>query len=37
VIFQAERAVAEDGSVDWVVVDTDSYDLHIEATAFLAS
>jgi integrase/recombinase XerD len=36
VSFQAERAVAEDGSVDWVVVDIDSYDLHIEATAFLA-
>jgi len=35
--FQTERAVAEDGSVDWVVVDAESYDLHVEATAFLAS
>jgi hypothetical protein len=34
--FQAERALAADGSVEWVVVDADSYDLHAEATAFLS-
>lgn len=34
-IFRAERAVAADGSVDWVVVDADSYDLHVESTEFL--
>lgn len=35
-IFRAERAVAADGSVDWVVVEAESYDIHVEATAFLA-
>lgn len=35
-LYRAERAVAGDGSVDWVVVDAESYDLHVEATAFLA-
>ncbi|WP_158853354.1 hypothetical protein [Saccharothrix deserti] len=34
--FRAERAVAEDGSVDWVVVDVDSHELHVESTTFLA-
>lgn len=34
-IFRAERAVGVDGSVDWVVVNADSYDLQVEATAFL--
>ncbi len=35
VSFQAEWAVAADGSADWVVVDVDGYDLHAEAAAFL--
>ncbi|MEU6265182.1 hypothetical protein [Saccharopolyspora shandongensis] len=35
-IFRAERAVATDGSVDWVVVNAESYGIHVEATAFLA-
>lgn len=37
VLYRAERAVAADGSSDWVVVDADGYDLHVEATAFLVS
>ena len=35
-LFQAERAVAADGSIDWVVVAVGSYDLHGEATVFLS-
>jgi integrase len=35
VIFRAERAVAADGSVDWVVVGAAGFDLHAESTAFL--
>ncbi|MEV5535224.1 hypothetical protein AB0L13_00075 [Saccharopolyspora shandongensis] len=35
-IFRAERAVAADDSVDWVVVNAESYAIHVEATAFLA-
>lgn len=34
-IFRAERAIGVDGAVDWVVVDAETYDLHVEATAFL--
>jgi integrase/recombinase XerD len=35
VIFRAERALGVDGSVDWVGVDAETYDLHVEATSFL--
>ncbi|NEA68125.1 tyrosine-type recombinase/integrase [Streptomyces sp. SID12488] len=33
--FRSERAVSADGSTNWVVVD-DSFELHVEACAFLA-
>jgi integrase/recombinase XerD len=34
--YRAERALSASGDVSWVVVDGGTFDLHVEATSFLA-
>ncbi|GAA3603940.1 hypothetical protein GCM10022419_105630 [Nonomuraea rosea] len=34
--YRAERAVAADESVSWVVIDDEDLELHVEACAYLA-